>query len=259
MDPNTAFTIKAASISDVPTLAKIFSDSFLDDRHTQMKSQGKDPYDLEQSMAADLPRQIASPTSILLKAVDESTGEIVGWISWGFRGFSHTEIAGLDPDVAGLISNEPGSQKPAEKEKRIEASQERQPKFEPDLVDESPIKQLERITDADLRRWMDKVMPDGTRCMFVISLCVSPKWQGKGVGASLLHWGTQTADAVGAFIWVHSSEGAWRMYQKHGFEILETLDVDLDRYAPSPLLNNRGGIEKWGHYVFRYMKRLPQG
>lgn len=78
MYPNTAFAVKAASISDVPTLAKILSDSFLDDRHTQMKSQGENPYDLEQSMAAYLPRQIASLTSILLKTVDESTGETVG-------------------------------------------------------------------------------------------------------------------------------------------------------------------------------------
>ncbi|CAL5872742.1 uncharacterized protein PFLUO_LOCUS7009 [Penicillium psychrofluorescens] len=259
MDPNTAFAIKAASISDVPTLAKISSDSFLEDRHTQMKSQGENPYDLEQSMAAYLPRQIASPTSVLLKAVDESTGEIVGWISWGFRGFSPAEIAGPDPDATALISNEVESQKPAEEEKRVQASQEQQAKSEPGPVDDSPIKQLERITDADLRRWMDKVMPEGTRCMFVVSLCVSPKWQGKGVGASLLHWGTRKADAAGVFIWVHSSEGAWRMYQKHGFETLETLDVDLDQYAPSLLLNNQGRTEKWGHYVFRYMKRSPQG
>lgn len=124
------------------------------------------------------------------------------------------------------------------------------------VEDDDPIKRLESMTSADLKHWMDKLMPEGTKCMFVVSLCVAPKWQSQGVGSALLRWGTERADAAGVFIWVHSSAGAWPMYAKHGFETVGTLDVDLDEYAPAPAPDQEG---KWGHYEFRYMKRLPRG
>jgi hypothetical protein len=36
--------------------------------------------------------------------------------------------------------------------------------------------------------------------------------------------------------WVHSSESeaGWRAFAKNGFEIVETLTVDLDKYASEP-------------------------
>lgn len=47
------------------------------------------------------------------------------------------------------------------------------------------------------------------------------------------------------------------MYQRHGFEVVGSLDVDLDQYAYVAATNEKGESEKWGHYIFRYMKRLP--
>lgn len=37
-------------------------------------------------------------------------------------------------------------------------------------------------------------------------------------------------------------------------KIIGARDVDLDQYAPAPASDNDG---KWGHYVFRYMKKEP--
>jgi hypothetical protein len=53
---------------------------------------------------------------------------------------------------------------------------------------------------------------------------------------------------------VHSSEAGYRAYAKAGFEVVGTLDVDLDEWAPAPPVE--GGL--WGHYVIRWMKRLPR-
>lgn len=251
---NPHFSIKLASSQDAEILGKISGDSFLNDRHTRMKSLGKDPYDHEKSMATDIPRQAASPTYVLLKAMDTTSGEITGWVSWGFRGFTEAEIAEIRP---GMVENPTktaseyrrSEKKDPESTNRVEANTDT-------AKDNDPIKRLESMTSADLKHWMDKLMPEGTKCMFVVSLCVAPKWQSQGVGSTLLRWGTERADAAGVFIWVHSSADAWPMYAKHGFETVGTLDVDLDKYAPA-VVPDQGG--KWGHYEFRYMKRLPRG
>lgn len=96
---SSQFFMKLASSQDAEILGKISGDSFLNDRHTQMKSLGKDPYDHEKSMAADIPRQVASPRYVLLKAMDTTSAEITGWVSWGFRGFTEAEIADIRPGM----------------------------------------------------------------------------------------------------------------------------------------------------------------
>jgi GNAT superfamily N-acetyltransferase len=108
-----------------------------------------------------------------------------------------------------------------------------------------------------MKRWMDTQMPPGTKCMYLVSLSVDPDFQSCGVGSTLLRWGTEMADKAGVFMWVHSSEAAWNTYEKHGFKVAETLDVNLDDWAPAPPPDEGEGA-LWGHYVFRYMKRFPK-
>lgn len=111
------------------------------------------------------------------------------------------------------------------------------------------------MTDKDRQDWTEKLMPPNTKCIFITTLSVSPTHQNRGISSALLKWGTSIADATNVFIWVHSSEGAWGMYTKSGFEVVGMLEVDLDEYAPSP---PEDGTDKWGHYVWRYMKYLPK-
>lgn len=250
---SSRFSIKIASSQDAEILGKISGDSFVNDRHTQMKSLGKYPYDHAKSMTADIPRQATSPKYVLLKAIDTASSEITGWVSWGFRGFTEAEIADMRP---GIIEKSITASFEDRSEKKEHRPTDRVEANTDTVEDNDPIKRLQSITGADLKDWMDKLMPEGTKCMFVVSLCVAPKWQSQGVGSTLLRWGTERADAAGVFIWVHSSADAWPMYAKHGFETVGTLDVDLDRYAPAPAPDQGG---KWGHYEFRYMKRLPRG
>lgn len=170
------FLLEAAGFPDVPELAKISADSFLSDRHTQMKSLGAKPYDHENTMKEHLPQQMKSPNSILIKAIDASSGEIAGWVSWGFRGFDQTEITVVRQRLAVSSTTRPRKEdldntgaKPTKpqaiKDGAVSSNAKR------NLVEE-----LESMTSADLKSWMDQLMPTGTRCMFVISLCVAPKW-----------------------------------------------------------------------------------
>jgi ribosomal protein S18 acetylase RimI-like enzyme len=122
---------------------------------------------------------------------------------------------------------------------------------------DDPIARLEAHTNASMKEWMEILMPPGTKCMYICTLTVSPKYQGRGVGSALLKHGTGIADRFGIFAWVHSSddESAWKLYEKFSFQTQGALDVDLDEYAPAPPPE---GDSAWGRYVFRYMKRLPR-
>ncbi|KAK9236292.1 acyl-CoA N-acyltransferase [Lipomyces kononenkoae] len=259
-------SIQPASLADVPAMARISKDSFVEDRHTQMKGLGKVPYDMEKVFSSALPHFLNAPHQVVRKAVDKDTGEIMGWIAWGFRGFTPEEMArisGKSPETekeieaSTQVSTEPESNVSKEQATRATAGGEGGPNGKHDASGDDSISRLEAMTDADMKHWMEKLMPEGARCMYVVSLAVAPKWQSRGVGSALMQWGTAQADAAGVFAWVHSSEHAWQMYSKHGFEVVGTLDVDLDEYAPGPPPVELGGDGKWGHYVFRYMKRLP--
>lgn len=152
---------------------------------------------------------------MVLKAVDEKTGTVVGWSCWRFRGFEPAEIPRLNPREP----KENDISKPFFKDELAAKLDEvEQEKVEQDKEDS--VKKLEAMTDADMRKWMETLMPPGTKCMFVVSLSVAPNFQARGVGSDLFRWCTNTVDGFGVFIWVHSSEAAWKTYGKHGFEIV---------------------------------------
>lgn len=140
---------------------------------------------------------------------------------------------------------------------KIQQAAKGEPQPEPAEEDTDPIKRLEDYINADMNAWMEEVMPEGTRCIYIIDISVAPNHQGRGVGKRLLRWGMRFCDERGVFAWVHSSQGAWKMYEKSGFQIIRELDVDMDEYAPVPPPNEGPGA-KWGHCVFRYMKYFPQ-
>lgn len=242
----SSFSINAATYDDVPALAKIWDDSFEDDRHTQMKNQGKVPYDMEKLGKSVIPHWLGSEKHVIIKAVDNETGASMGWLVWGFRGFEENEM----PSIVGAPHK--GDQPVSEesKDKKDEAEKEEKPDER-----EDSIKKLEALTNQDREDWTAKLMPPGTKCMFVTTLSVAPAHQKRGVGSALLKWGTDVADKANVFIWVHSSEGAAGAYEKSGFKVIGELDVDLDEFAPNPPTD---GTDKWGHYVFKYMKYLPK-
>ncbi|KAJ6781357.1 hypothetical protein PWT90_02768 [Aphanocladium album] len=251
---------------DIPAVAKLAGDAFLSDRQTQMKALGEEePFDMEQYTLQSMPQHLKSRTCHVLKAVDEATGEIMGVCNWGIKGFVPERMPYFEERVveaAAPVKETGAKPKEAAEELKKEEEEQQQPKEEPKEGEEKkeetdPIKRLVALTDADMNAWMDEVMPAGTKCLFIIGLTVSPKYQGRGVGSALLRWGTQICDDNGVFAWVHSSDPAWGMYQKSGFEVIRSLDIDLDEYAPCKP-PGEGEDAKWGHYVFRYMKYFPK-
>jgi GNAT superfamily N-acetyltransferase len=227
---------------DIPALAKISNDTMQDDRHTQLKVQSKVPYQMGEVATECLNMWMPKENLVCTKAVDTETGEILGGMYWGFAGCEKNEIPRTDPG--------PRPASPAVEIENQDSSES--------LEKEEGIKQLEQRTNEDMKKRQGLLMSPGTKCMFILMFMVSPIHQGKGVGSALLKWGTDVADQIGTFIWVHSSERAWKVFQSRGFEVAYTLDIDLDEYAPFPPAKGVGKEDgTWGRYVFRYMKRLP--
>ncbi|KAL1911457.1 AP-1 adaptor complex mu subunit Apm1 [Sporothrix stenoceras] len=225
----TLYKLEAVTVDDVPVLARMSADAFKTDRQTQMKALGKErPFDMEQYTLQALPDMLTSPRCVMLKVVDTETNNIMGYCNWGFHGFAPEEMPVVEGRTTRKVTEPP---KPAKADNA--------PKPD-DAPSTDPVKRLEALTGGDMQAWMDEVMPANTpkglpkvRCLFVIGLIVASEYQGRGVGSALIEWGTDLCDAHGVFAWVHSSEPAWKMYAKCGFEVIRSLDVNLDEYAPS--------------------------
>ncbi|MCJ1224853.1 hypothetical protein MMC12_001499 [Toensbergia leucococca] len=251
-----SFSLSPAAPSDIPILADIFSAAFATDRHTQLKSLGKDPNYQANMMSKGLSYWLQVPARCtLLKATDNFGGKIVGWACWGFHGYEKKQATSVpeEKDVgaeAGMHENQKSKAEEASESHDAHANQGNL------LPEVDNIQRLESITNLDMKRWEKILMPEGTKCMILVAIAVSPTYQSLGVGSTLIKWGTQKADIDGVFCWVHASEAGHKMFAKQGFNEVGNLVVDLDEFASLPR-EEMGGIIGWGHYTFRYMKRLP--
>ncbi|ROV98041.1 hypothetical protein VMCG_07070 [Cytospora schulzeri] len=242
-----SFSLSPVIPADIPVLAEICGLGFENDRHTLLKAaHPTNPYDHAAGMPGAFEYWLSLPSGKLelTKAVDNETGDIMGFVCWG------TRLAKTIETPAKPVVTEEDDKKPAN---TISADC-----VETDSPDLDPLGQLEELTDSHLANYQKKVMPEGTRCMYIISLTVHPNYQGRGVGDALMRQGTQRADAEGVFCWVHSSESGTGLYRKCGFELDDTLEIDLDEWAGKMDIKPPSGDDKWGKYTFRYMIRQPK-
>ncbi len=222
------FSVRQAHSVEIPALVAIFEAAFRTDRHTRVQTLDGGPQILAGSMHTALASWLESaPQRVVLVAVDDATGMVLGWACWSRHGYGdHAPPA----SVAGAQS--------AEKPRS------------------ALLMALEMRTNRDRERWQAILMPPGTRCRILVAIAVSPDHQSRGVGTALIRWGTERADRDGVFCWVHASEAGAAAFTRHGFVEVGRLEVDLDEYAPAP----PSGVDPagcWGTYTFRYMKRLP--
>jgi GNAT superfamily N-acetyltransferase len=234
------FLIQPVTYHDVTTLANIMVEAMSNDRHTQLKTLGDVSYTRAAGNIEDLLSGIKHPKTVYVKAVHGETGDILGCISLWYVGFQEQDVPHTDP-----AEGWEGSLEDLEEQGRAGGEKRNVDERAKKLIDD-----LDAWEGADMKRWQDVLMPEGSKCIIITRLQVALAAQGKGVGTALVKWSTDEADKHGVYMWVHSSE-AYRVYEKSGFDTVGTLDVDMDAYAPAP--PPEGG--KWGHYLIRYMKR----
>jgi len=236
-----SFDILPATEADIPTLASIAGAASEGDTNAMVKSNSLSTLAEEHAsnMEGPLSSWLSRPGKCsLLKAVDKSTSATIGWACWANYGLGNEPTP-----TAEQIAEEKA--KPIVTQQHIIAEAQNI---------QSGVQRLKEITSKDMERWIDKIMPAGTKCRYIVSIAVHPSFQGKGVGKALIRWGAERADAEGAICWVHSSDGGWKAFQALGFEEIERLELDLDQFAEI----ERPGGGKWGIYTFRYGVRQPR-
>lgn len=243
------FSLQPVTYADIDALSKLCAEAFVTDKHTQVKQLGKKPFDMEEITREGLESNLGSEKFVYKKVVDNDTGEIAGYAGWVFCGIDTDKVPRSDP---GKPETQPG------REDKISGGDDHEEVVgdEDNKAGDDSIARLMAMEDEDMDHWQNVFMPPGTSCMVVVGLIVSSKFQSQGAGGVLLKWGGEVADKLGVFTWVHSSEAAWKTYERHGFEVTGVLDIDLDAWAPTQPVGEKGAT--WGHYVCRYMKRLPQ-
>lgn len=256
----SSFSLAPVIPDDIPILSEICGLAVENDRHTMLKAAHPTrPYDHGSGMTGAFEYWLSFPPNRLevTKAVDDQTGDILGVVSWGMR---------LDqPDLQPARHEETQDSPAADGNDKTSLGSVKKPVIciskdyaKTDSPDLDPLAQLEDITSSHLADYQKRVMPEGTRCMYVVSITVHPKHQGRGVGSALIRKGTQRADAEGVFCWVHSSEHGAPVFRKCGFEVDDSLELDLDAWAGKMDIDPPAGDDKWGKYTFRYMVRQPK-
>lgn len=244
------FSIESVVAVDYPALAEISGASMSTDKHTLLKAaHPTNPYDHAGGMFGAFEHWGSLPKNRIdfVKAVDNNTGEILGYICWGLR----------------LEKTQPSAeQKPEEAQNKREVEKPSVTVSEDYVKTENPaldaLAQLEELTSSHLAGYQKKVMPPSVRCMYVITIAVHPTHQNRGVGTALLKHGTDRADSEGVFCWVHASEAGAGTFRKCEFEVDETLEINLDEPASKMAINPPPGQEQWGTYTFTYMIRQPK-
>jgi GNAT superfamily N-acetyltransferase len=241
-------TIKPVQYDDFEAIHNLFPATFETDRKTQVKRLGDISYlrqdrfskaDAKNSFIANLQkRHILS-----VKAVNQQ-GEVQGSIGIAYQGFSENELPHFDPSIRGALPKD-------DEEPLGEPPTPETPGPEKQRANEM----VQKMEDMENQNWKDMTprLQVG-KTIVITGFSVRPDVQRMGIGSALLKWANEHADVAGVPIWVHSSEAAFRAYEKAGFEVVDTLDVDLDAWAPSP--PPEGGL--WGHYIVRWMKRFPK-
>jgi len=88
--------IQALTLDDVPAVAQLCGDAFETDRQTEMKALGKEPFDMKKYTLESLPGLLKNPRIVVLKVVDDESGDVMGYCTWGFRGFPPDDMPVLE-------------------------------------------------------------------------------------------------------------------------------------------------------------------
>lgn len=247
----TAYRILPLEKDDVRSLASISQAAFAADAHTRMKMSEKGVTDLgsELEPAESILRQLDSPQMKMVKAVD-SEGKMVGFSNWRMWNFDK-DPAEVRHNQARMLTMQLSTFTPTPD---LDAEVVN-PDF-PVLPTQTPLEQLQATTSGHMFGMISRVNRPDKRTFFCTGISVHPDYQSKGVASALLDWATRFADKHQAQSWVHLSDhpGGVKAFEKYGFEVVNSVTVDLDRYAKKERPEGR----PWGKYTFRFLLRMPQ-
>jgi len=228
-----------ASESDIFQLTEIHVAAFADDNAVRLVYNRDEQ---ENAVINMINSQFRSPKFPIAMAVNPPSGHGLGWI--GYRLFEDNELKKNEamPSAEAKNIGTEGEQREETGGKEVVREHN---------ITNTPSALAALISNTGKRMQYKRM--SGQKHILLNTLVTSPRHRGKGVGTAMVRWIVAKADAERLSCWVQSSPAAYGLYLKAGFEVTDSLEVDLRTFAPG----GKGGQEGYGMYTFRYMIRHP--
>ncbi|KAK9441541.1 DUF1766-domain-containing protein [Metarhizium brunneum] len=192
-------SLHPVSSKDIPTLVDIHYEAFADDALMKLMygSHGD-----AASTVSDLREALEDPTARFTKAVDNETGDIVGWSWWNVYLDAETHL------------------------EAAKATEEEQKEAPETAISPKTFLQYHAAVNDKRRRWITG------KPGILQAIAVRPKSQGRGVGTALVRAGLEEAKRNGVLAWLEASSAGHGLYEKCGFrDVGEAIESDLGAYG----------------------------
>ncbi|KAJ5112773.1 hypothetical protein N7532_000818 [Penicillium argentinense] len=151
-------------------------------------------------------KHLANPEMHVLKLVDPSTGELIGYARW------------FIPKALG------GETVPQLSEQAQEAA--RDPvAYAPQPFNEPAYTAFRQLLETSRKKHTTE------RDMMLDLLAVLPKYQGRGLSSKLLRWGCSRADELGVRVYLEATGEGYPVYIKYGWKPVEEVSLDRSLYG----------------------------
>ncbi|KAL5319711.1 hypothetical protein ACEPPN_012767 [Leptodophora sp. 'Broadleaf-Isolate-01'] len=212
------YTITGCTVADGAALAANNIPAFWQDPHWHLAwSHRTLPYHILQ-IAKRIPRNLLAsrPTTRHQKAIDPSTGNIVGYARWTIPA-SHAADSDGKPVWGDAMVPAVGEEEEIEI-RRVAATADWDPNQESDelLVESRAIE--EEILGRGVWMRLDY-------------LAVHPEQQGKGIGTALVQSGMREAEKLGLDIFIVAMKAGMGVYKRLGFRVERVLVQDDEKYG----------------------------
>lgn len=230
----TTFTLQVTnSAEDIPRLTEIHVVSLADDPAIPLKFSSTEA--LISKIDDMLTEQMCAPEQgnwYFVKAVSDQTAEVLGWASW------HLETP-TAPAVGNMETQAPlqkGGELPPLADTTGSTTESQATHLPPaELpIRLSPLRTHVRThTRSVFATWVGH--NHGNRPYLTLRACfVHPDYQRRGVGSSLVRYGTQLADNLRLPTLVQATAQGKRIYELSGvgdFRVFDVLDIDLEDWG----------------------------
>jgi len=184
--------------ADVPALAQLHQDALepVLQGHFIYTSKAAEAELKPKIFLGEIGKAVANPANVVVKAVDATSGEIVGY-------GKYTVLDGTIKAKSG--GNQDG--------------------FPPGINEEY----CRTLFEGLAKKHNDYMA--GKPHIFLNTVMVPPSKQGQGIGSALVKWMTDKADEAGLETYLSSLPAACSVYKKLGFEEVDFFEMDLSQWS----------------------------